>query len=286
MSMTTKLAHEVCEKLEIPPETQTVEVQRVPLSVDTLTAQASPAVLRPLGFLVSWQGVLALAYTGWPPSLLHLKQQLNSAFASLPKESPGSLWPKTSLGALKEGARLTPQQLDTLTSICKDVSSAFQSVTRPGDGETDSHIVLVDSLSMVTFECRCLERQLSSKLMMLADREPDLSAPSNTESARVQTILKEPEAPGYWFHASRDGGRESHYRGNALGVTLAHTLPFFQPAMSSLSHQAATVSPPRHIIADAITTLKSAIEGDPELAGLYAWFEPTSLHVTLRGILG
>lgn len=60
---------------------------------------------------------------------------------------------------------------------------------------------------------RCLERQLSSKLMMLADCAPDVSAPSDTESARVQTILKEPEAPGYWFHASKDGGRENHYRG-------------------------------------------------------------------------
>lgn len=33
------------------------------LTMDSIVAQAPPAVLRPLGFLVSWQGVLALAYT-------------------------------------------------------------------------------------------------------------------------------------------------------------------------------------------------------------------------------
>lgn len=62
--MTTKHAHEVFENLEIPPHTKTVAtVESLPVSLDTITAQASPAVLRPLGFLVSWQGVLALAYT-------------------------------------------------------------------------------------------------------------------------------------------------------------------------------------------------------------------------------
>lgn len=37
----------------------------------------------------------------------------------LPRENPGSRWPKTSLGALKDGARLTPEQLQTLNAICK-----------------------------------------------------------------------------------------------------------------------------------------------------------------------
>jgi hypothetical protein len=40
----------------------------------------------------------------------------------------------------------------------------------------------------------------------------------------VASILAEPESPGYWFAASRDGNRESHYRGAHLGATLAHPL--------------------------------------------------------------
>ena len=33
--------------------------------------------------------------------------------------TPPPRWPKTSLGCLKDGVRLTPEQLDTLTRICR-----------------------------------------------------------------------------------------------------------------------------------------------------------------------
>lgn len=39
--------------------------------------------------------------------------------SGLPAEYSGSKWPKTSLGALHDKARLTPQQLEVLNAICK-----------------------------------------------------------------------------------------------------------------------------------------------------------------------
>jgi hypothetical protein len=34
-----------------------------------------------------------------------------------------------------------------------------------------------------------------------------------TPARRVKGIVAEAEEDGYWYHASRDGSRESHYRG-------------------------------------------------------------------------
>jgi hypothetical protein len=56
---------------------------------------------------------------GFPPALVRLKQHLDRRHGSLPKENPGSKWPKTSLGAVKDKCRLDPQQLDSLLRICR-----------------------------------------------------------------------------------------------------------------------------------------------------------------------
>lgn len=82
------------------------------------------------------------------------------------------------------------------------------------------HIFFYHNVNHISTQCmlRSLERQLSSKLIRLAECMPDVSEPNASESARVQTILKEPEDAGYWFHASKDGGRENHYRGMHLIV--------------------------------------------------------------------
>ena len=62
---------------------------------------------------------VGLIHRGFPPALVRLKQQLDRRHGSLPKENPGSKWPKTSLGAVKDGYRLTPEQLHTLLRICR-----------------------------------------------------------------------------------------------------------------------------------------------------------------------
>jgi hypothetical protein len=40
----------------------------------------------------------------------------------------------------------------------------------------------------------------------------DLSDAAPEEQQRVEGIVAEADAEGYWFHASRDGSREAHYR--------------------------------------------------------------------------
>ena len=57
--------------------------------------------------------------SGFPRALIDLKEALAAACSALPPENPGSKWPKTTLGALNNGARLTPEQLAQLNTICK-----------------------------------------------------------------------------------------------------------------------------------------------------------------------
>lgn len=41
------------------------------------------------------------------------------------KENPGSRWPKVTLGAVKDGFRLTPEQFQELRKLCKEESECF-----------------------------------------------------------------------------------------------------------------------------------------------------------------
>ncbi len=60
-----------------------------------------------------------MQYRGFSPALAGLKQELNSKHPELPRENSGSKWPKTSLGALKDNQRLTPEHLSVLLKLCR-----------------------------------------------------------------------------------------------------------------------------------------------------------------------
>jgi hypothetical protein len=61
----------------------------------------------------------------------HAQADLPNYYGGLPPENPGSRWPKTSLGALRDGRRLTPEQFKVLMKICFECSGAFQAPGAP-----------------------------------------------------------------------------------------------------------------------------------------------------------
>ena len=72
---------------------------------------------------------------------------------------------------------------------------------------------------------RSLERLLSCQETKLAGGE-DAAELEAEECARVEAIVAEADSPEYWFAASRDGNRESHYRGIAMPLQITgHPLP-------------------------------------------------------------
>ncbi|PSC69962.1 plastid ribosomal S6 [Micractinium conductrix] len=220
--------------------------------VGELEATAA-SYLEPEAFFVSWQGVLTLAFRGFTAPLVDLKQRIYAAHPSLPAENPGSKWPKSSLGCLREGQRLTPEQLAALTAVCHEESAAFAALRTaaaaaaqqqqhrhhhhhhqaPGGGAaagseaeagaTAGVRLAVDCAAVVLFECRSLERSISYHHVAFKGGL-DGAPPAAEDLARVAAIVAEQDAPGYWFAASRDGNRERHYRAPHLGATLMHPL--------------------------------------------------------------
>ena len=226
--------------------------------------------------------------SGFPPALVRLKEELAAHHPALPHENPGSRWPKTSLAALKDGARLTPAQLDTLNALCAAESALFAY-------EGDRASIEVGHASIVLFECRSLERALSVRDVAFDGTAPvDPSPPAPEEHARVANILAESTAPDYWFAASRDGNREGHYRGGHLGATLVfrHRMRDGGGGGGSAHVSGAGweggggsggpsgLARLQRVIDDFQAKVEAA------LPGMYAWFAPESRHVTLRGILG
>lgn len=98
--------------------------------VERLISDSSACVLRPIEFFVAWSGVVTLAFSGFPQPLLSIKEKL-SLEHSIPPEKPGSVWPKTSLGCLRDGKRLTPEQLRHVHRICKCVLGTGDSPPAP-----------------------------------------------------------------------------------------------------------------------------------------------------------
>lgn len=214
--------------------------------------RTSPCLVHPLQFFVAWQGVITLAYSGFPPSLAALKKGLAEAHPGLGPENPGSRWPKTSLGALKEGKRLSLDNLRTLKKLCSAASSHL--VGQP---------IKVEHLSAVTYECRSLEKLLTEQQLPLSGRT-DESTPSQEELDSTQAVLNEFREEGlddYWYHVSKDGSRESHYRGKAVGATLVHFLDH---------------------VPEAVMAFQESV--DAALPGMYTWFDHSSLHMTVRAL--
>lgn len=237
--------------------------------LEYIISQTPTCILKPFSFFISWQGVLTLAYRGFPPALLALKQNIADLYGSLPKENPGSKWPKTTIGAVKDGKRLTPQQFHTLREICRDLSGVFQNPQSP-----KSQAVKVDNLAVVLYECRSLERQLLKHVISLSTHT-DNSEPSEEEKSRVDDVLAESDHPDYWYLVSRDGNREPHYRATALGATLVHELACFSDPTASNGFSGA--------LPGILRRLKERV--DLELPGLYSWLNESSLHITIRALM-
>ena len=208
--------------------------------------------MRARRYVVAWNGVLTLAYEGLPRPLVELKARLREASAALPAENPGSLWPKTTVAALRDDVRLTPAQLETLLEICEAMADDVQ----------QENAFEVADLDLVVYECRSLEKRINQETIPLDGSQDVHDEVDAVEKSKVQRVVDEAKDPHYWFHASKDGSRASHYRSSAPGATLVHSLK----------------SPPA-----TLDEFQRRVEH--AMPGMYTWFATHSLHITMRAIL-
>ena len=234
--------------------------------IAAMCEDCEPCELRPAAFFVAWSGVMTLAWQGFPPVLAGLKRRIAETFPALPPEKPGSKWPKTTLGCLKEGARLTPDQLRKLTQLCDSFFISLPAAERElSPLATTPNCEPVDSLSVVLFQCRSLERVLSEHEVRLGGQTRNRDRPAKDETTIVDAVIEESWVENlerYWPLVARDGGREGHYRDVNFGATLVARLKRL-PA--------------------AVAQFRLAV--DYALNGMYVWFDDDSRHVTLRGLV-
>ena len=99
---------------------------------------------------VAWNGVLVLVFSGFPEPLVAAKERLGTLLPDLAPEKFGSKWPKTTLGAVvDDAADLTIGELRRLRGICMEYTEKIRA---------SKHLLLVNSLSCVDYDCRGLEK--------------------------------------------------------------------------------------------------------------------------------
>ena len=108
-----------------------------------LCRQLRPCFVEPLGFMIAWSGVLALRFKGFPSQLIALKELIDRSFGGLCPEGSGSKFPKATLGALRAGKRLDPEQLQKLQGLCAAASARLAAA---------SLRLEVSALSLVAYE--------------------------------------------------------------------------------------------------------------------------------------
>lgn len=69
--------------------------------------------------------------------------------------------------------------------------------------------------------CRSLEVLISLQKFSMEGKSTGKGHVSEDEKDRVRHIVEEAEDPNYWFAASRDGSRESHYRGKCSALIVS-----------------------------------------------------------------
>ncbi|CAE8736449.1 unnamed protein product [Polarella glacialis] len=260
--LTTKEEEEVAEVVDADNDVLEDEISGL------ISTACWPCLLEPCGFVVAWSGVLALRFSGFPPALAMLKERLEKAYGGLPKESPGSRWPKSTLAAVVDGQRLDPRALETLRLICLEAGERLR-----------SRLLKLElwRLSAVIYESRSLERRIATTQYNLhpssagggTAEKCDESRPFSRELQSSDAVEQETLADGYWLHASKDGNRESHYRGGVTGATLVWDF-------GRLSGGA------NDTLAEEIQRFQQEVE--KSLPGLYCFFKPQARHMTVRAL--
>lgn len=251
--------------MERPNQAAAHDVQKEVVNMDKLNLVKSivgsmPATsVKAREFFISWSGVATLAYEGFSPVLLDIKEHIETGIPGIAQEKPGAKWPKTTLGALKNGVTCTRDDAYALRDICDEMNKKVAA---------EDIVFEICELAVVVFQCRSLEKRLMTAPIALRNREvPALDdTPPKEHLRKVERTMAQfarSTIDAYLKEGlQREGNREDHYRVTHIESTLVFDL---------LEQQ------PRYIqeFIDAVNL---------RLPGHYCWFAEKSRHMTVRGL--
>ncbi len=175
-------------------------------------------------FFLSWNAVPTLAYKGFSSQLLGIKRQIETVLPGLQPENSGSMWPKTTLGALRDDKILSWNDAVVLRGICDRFLP-----------QVKGQRIQIDSLAVVLFHCRSLERRISTEPISLADPR-DTTGPTQDHLKKVSDTMEQ-FAPArlveYWPNLQKPGNKESHYRAPFIQATLVYDLQDIPQAITA-----------------------------------------------------
>eukprot|EP01134_Creolimax_fragrantissima_P004787 CFRG4787T1 len=231
-------------------------VQTLYNALKSLTAKkALASKLRFRSFFVAWDGVIVVVYNGFTSELEELKEYFQLECGDILRpENHGSRWPKTTLGAINsDSPHLSLDELRRLRMMCLEYNKLV----------TNRYEVLVDSISLVEFQTRNLEKIFSKKDIALPDNgKPPSSQVLEDAQETVNSVLSQffdSTDEAYLPFLETDKNRSCDYRKDNHGVTMVHFLGALSPEVAAF---------------------RNAI--DFALPGRYDWFTDESLHITVR----
>ena len=147
---------------------------------------------------VTWNGCIVFVYDGFPPPLVQAKTRIennNNAALHLKEENFGSKWPKTTLGAVLDGAdELSPEQFKALKNICHKYSKQIiRDELVSLDNGPASHGIKISTLSLVEYRQRGLESLCEQIDVSLDDSTTNYSHPDDDKEDIIHSTPSEEE---------------------------------------------------------------------------------------------
>lgn len=231
--------------------------------VEDIVGKYGPTSVSANQFYVSWNSVITLAYHSFSRTLLDIKNDISLKIEGLKKENPGSMWPKTTLGCLKDNAELkNDQEIHLLRRICRQKTEMLMQL------EESDRTMDIAELSFVTFHCRTLERRLISQPIPLKGQVYSDDRPSDEHVKNVIGVMAE-------FDESRHEEYRPMLASNGRTIDAYYRKPHIE---STLVYDLQPCEALKKVIEDFCMSV------DQNLDNRYAWFLPDSWHMTVRAL--
>lgn len=228
-----------------------------------ISSHYGPTSVEVSQFFLSYNSVMTLAYESFSRTLLDVKRHVEFAMGgSLKPENTGTKWPKTTLGCLNDGKKLSREELKTIRKLCDTANAKLDAL------EVEDRRVCIGELLVVVFACRSLERSNLVIPIQLRGKMQDNDKGPEGHKAFVRTVMREFEEHNLndYFKSLPPEGRtlDAYYRTDHVETTLVADVHF----------------------SDKVEKIAKSFKAcmNKALKGKYGWFSDDSRHLSLRAL--
>jgi hypothetical protein len=244
------------------------EMSAICNELESTFGSESTGMLIPKKFLISYQGVLVLAFEGFSKEMIEMKNIISTKTKTLNDENMGSKWPKMTIGCLKDDVILTRNEFLFLNEVIeKATKELLLKKWKP---------ISLNCLSIVRFKCRdLLPSHCIDSINLVSSVSTTFSQGTTESKAYVdERVIKETlDLETYYSKVCLPGNRESHYL-KPMSNGKTELTSVFRIGDKKQQHENI------QIIHDFQSMIEQTLGKDK-----YIFFDDSSLHITLRSIV-